>query len=49
MMRQSEFEMKYNPDLGRYTKQHFYGEGMMNVFITFGSKVFGKTVKTAAK
>ena len=36
MMRQSEFEMKYNPDLGRYTKQHIYGEGMMNVFNTFG-------------
>ena len=32
MMRQSEFKMKNDPELGRYTKQHIYGEGMMNVF-----------------
>ena len=28
MMRQSEFKMKYDPELGRYTRQHIYGEGM---------------------
>ena len=49
MMRQSEFKMKYDPELGRYTKQHIYGEGMMDVFKSFGSKLFQKTVKTAAK
>ena len=49
MMRQSEFEMKLDPELGRYTRQHSYGEGMMDVFKSFGSKLFGKTVKSAVK
>ena len=49
MMRQSEFKMKLDPELGRYTKQHIYGEGMMDVFKSFGSKLFGKTMKKAAK
>ena len=55
MMRQSEFKMKLNPELGKYTRQHVYGEGMMDVFKSFGSKLFGKTappmraVKSAAK
>ena len=40
--------MKYDPKLGRYTRQHIYGEGMMDVFKSFGSKLFGKTVRTAA-
>ena len=35
--------------MGRYTKQHIYGEGVMDVFKSFGSKLFGKTMKTAAK
>ena len=54
-MRQSEFKMKLNPELGKYTRQHVYGEGMMDVFKSFGSKLFGKTappmraVKKAAK
>ena len=48
-MRQSEFKMKLDPALGRYTRQNIYGEGMMDVFKSFGSKSFGKTVKTAAK
>ena len=48
-MRQSEFKMKLDPELGRYTKQHIYGEGMMDVFKSFGSKLFGKTMKKAAK
>ena len=48
-MRQSEFKMKFDPELGRYTRQHIYGEGMMDVFKSFGSKLFGKTVKSAAK
>ena len=44
MMRQSEFKMRYDPELGRYTRQHIYGEGMMDVF-----KSFGKTMKKAVK
>ena len=49
MMRQSEFKMKYDPELGRYSRQHIYGEGMMDIFKLFGNKIFGKTLKTAAK
>ena len=49
MMRKSEFKMKLNPELGRYTRQHIYGEGMMDVFKSVGSKLFGKTVKSAVK
>ena len=49
MMRQSEFEMKYNPELGRFTRQHIYGEGIMDVFKSFGSKLIGPTMKKAAK
>ena len=49
MMRQSEFKRRYDPELGRYTRQHIYGEGMMDVFKSFGSKLFGKTMKKAAK
>ena len=49
MMRQSEFKIKYDPELGRYTRQHIYGEGVMDVFKSFGSKLFGKTMKKAAK
>ena len=30
MTRQSEFERKYNPEMGKYTKQHIYGEGITN-------------------
>ena len=47
-MRQSEFKKKYDPELG-YTKQHIYGEGVMDIFKSFGSKLFGKTMKKAAK
>ena len=49
MMRQSEFKKKFDPELGRYTKQHIYGEGVMDIFKSFGSKLFGKTMKKAAK
>ena len=48
-MRQSEFKKKYYPELGRYTRQHIYGEGVMDVFKSFGWKIFGKTIKKAAK
>ena len=49
MMRQSEFKMKLDPELGRYTRRHIYGEGMMDVFKSVGKKIFGKTMKKAAK
>ena len=55
MSRQSEFKMKLNPELGRYTRQHIYGEGgtfgagVTDVFKSFGKKLFGKTMKKAAK
>ena len=49
MMRQSEFKMKYDPELGRYRSQRIYGEGMMDVFKSFGKKIFGKTMKKAPK
>ena len=56
MMRKSEFKMRFDPELGRYTRQHIwsgersiYGEGMMDVFKSVGSKLFGKTMKKAAK
>ena len=49
MSRQSEFKMKLDPELGRYTRQHIYGEGITDIFKSFGSKLFGKTVKSAAK
>ena len=48
-MRQSELKVKLDPELGKYTRQHIYGEGMMDVIKSFGSKLFGKTVKSAAK
>ena len=49
MMRQSEFKKKLDPELGRYTKQHIYGEGITDVFKSVGKKIFGKTMKKAAK
>ena len=49
MMRQSEFKKKLNPELGRYTRQHIYGEGITDVFKSFGKTIFGKTMKKAAK
>ena len=48
-MRQSEFKMKLDPELGRFTRQHIYGEGITDVFKSFGKKLFGKTLKSAAK
>ena len=49
MMRQSEFKKKLDPELGRYTRQHIYGEGIKDVFKTEVSKLIGKTTKSAAK
>ena len=49
MSRQSEFKKTLDPEMGRFTKQHIYGEGITDVFKSIGSKLFGKTVKSAAK
>ena len=49
MMRQSEFKKKFDPELGKYTKNHIYGEGIMDVFNSFGKAIFGQTMKKAAK
>ena len=49
MMRQSEFKMRFDPELGRFTRKHVYGEGIADVSKSFGSKLFGKTMKKAAK
>ena len=48
-MRQSEFKKKLDPELGKFTRQHIYGEGMTDVFKSFGKAIFGKTVKSAVK
>ena len=48
-MKQSEFKKRYDPELGRFTRQHIYGEGVMDEFKNIGSKVFGQTLKKAAK
>ena len=48
-MRQSEFKKRLDPELGRFTRQHIYGQGIKDVFKSIGSKLFGKTVKSAVK
>ena len=48
-MRQSEFKTRYDPELGRFTRQHIYGEGVMDVLKNIGAKVVGQTLKKAAK
>ena len=35
MMRQSEFKRKYDPEMGKYTKQHIYGEGIIDSVKSF--------------
>ena len=41
--------MKLDPELGKYTKKHIYGEGINDIFKSVGKNLFGKTVKSAAK
>ena len=35
MLRQSEFKKKYDPDTGKYTRKHIYGEGIMDKVKSF--------------
>ena len=48
-MKQSEFKKRYDPELGRFTRQHIYGQGVRDVFKNIGSKVFGQTLAKDAK
>ena len=48
-MRQSDFKKRYDPEMGRFTRQHIYGEGVMDIFKNIGAKVVGQTLKKAAK
>ena len=45
MVRQSEFKPRFDPELGRYAMKHIHGEGIMDVFRSVGSKLFGKNSK----
>ena len=47
-MRQSEFKKPYDPELGRFTREHIYGEGIMDEFKNIGPKVFAQIAKKAA-
>ena len=49
MSRKSEFKMKLDPEMGKYTRQHIYGEGITDIFKSVGKNLFGKTAKSAAK
>ena len=49
MSRQSEFKKRFDPEMGKYTRQHIYGEGiMLNMFKNI-DKLPRKTVKSYAK
>ena len=48
MMRQSEFKKKYDPVMGKYTRKHIYGEGIMDSLKSFlGKKPTKKNVTFA--
>lgn len=58
MMRQSEFKLKFDPEIGRFTKQHIwsgarersvYGEGIKSAFKSIGTKVLGKKSEKNSK
>ena len=38
MLRQSEFKRKYNPEMGKYMRQHIYGEGIIDSVKSFFKK-----------
>ena len=49
MVPQNEFKPRFDPELGRYVSKHIHGEGIMDVFRSVGSKLFGKTAKELVK
>ena len=44
MMRQSEFKKKFDPEMGKFSRKHIYGEGIMDSVKSFFGK---KKVKFA--
>ena len=47
-MRQSEFKKKYDPDTGKFSRKHIYGEGIMDSVKSFlGKKPTKKKVTFA--
>ena len=53
-MDKSKLKMRYNPVINRYVKTNIYtgeihGDGLMDIFKSVGSKLFGKTAKDLAK
>ena len=47
-MRQSEFKKKYDPDTGKFSRKHIYGEGIMDSVKSFlGRKPTKKKVTFA--
>ena len=44
-MRQSEFKKKYDPDMGKFSRKHIYGEGIMDTVKSFLGKKPTKKVK----
>ena len=49
MSRKSEFKKRFDPEMGKYTRQHIYGEGvMLNMFKNI-DKLPKKRVKSYAK
>ena len=47
-MRQSEFKKKYNPNTGKFSRKHIYGEGIMDSVKSFlGKKPTRKKVTFA--
>ena len=46
-MRRSEFKKKYDPDTGKYLRQHIYGEGIMDSVKSFFGKKPTKKVRFA--
>ena len=44
-MRQSEFKKKYDPDTGKYTRKHIYGEGIVDSVKSFLGKKPTKKVQ----
>ena len=53
-MNKSMLKRRYDPTIDRYVKKdihtgEIYGEGLMDIFKSIGSKLFNKTVKDIAK
>ena len=47
-MRQSEFKKKYDPDMGKFSRKHIYGEGIMDTVKSLIKKPTRKKVQFAA-